>query len=334
MMVDSLASNWDIAANSCPMMKARKVAPKRMYEKEIKAMDVDFIRGVVTPLITPVDEEERVFETGLRDQIEHVLRGGVHGVFVLGSTGEFYGFDFDEKKRATQITVAQVRGRVPVYVGASAITTRACVRLSEMAEAEGAQAVTILTPMFINPSEEELYRHFRAIAESTTLPVLVYNNPDRTGINISAGLIARLAAVPNIVGAKDSSGDLTLTSEYIRRTRDQGFRIMAGRDTRILATLVYGGFGSVAATSNVAPSLVVEIYNKFMAGDIQGSLAAQYKLAPLRIAFGLESFPVVMKDALNLMGIRVGDPIKPIEHCTEPNLARLKQILSGMGLIP
>jgi 4-hydroxy-tetrahydrodipicolinate synthase len=297
------------------------------------AMNVDFIRGVVTPLITPVDAEERVYESGLRNQIEHVIQGGVHGVFVVGSTGEFYGIDYDEKKRATEITIDQVKKRVPVYVGASAITTRECIKLSQMAERAGAQAVTILTPMFISPSEEELYRHFRTIAESTTLPVLIYNNPDRTGINMSANLIERLAEIPNIVGAKDSSGDLTLTSEYIRRTRNKGFRVMAGRDTMILATLVYGGVGCVAATSNVAPSLVVEIYNKFMSGDIKGSLEAQYKLAPLRIAFGLGSFPVVIKDALNLLGINVGDPIKPIDHCTETNMAKLKDILIKMGLI-
>jgi len=296
-------------------------------------MNADFIRGVVTPLITPVDAEERVYETGLRNQIEHVLRGGVHGVFVVGSTGEFYGIDYDEKKRATEITVDQVKGRVPVYVGASAITTRECIKLSKMAEAAGAQAVTILTPMFISPSEEELYKHFRTIAESTALPVLVYNNPDRTGINMSANLVERLAEIPNLVGAKDSSGDLTLTSEYIRRTRSKGFKILAGRDTMILATLVYGGVGAVAATSNMAPALVVEIYNKFMAGDIQGALEAQYKLAPLRIAFGLGSFPVVMKDALNLMGVHVGDPIKPIGHCTDANLAKLKEVLVKMGLI-
>jgi 4-hydroxy-tetrahydrodipicolinate synthase len=258
----------------------------------------------------------------------------VHGVFVLGSTGEFYGIDYDEKKRATEITVDQVKGRVPVYVGASAITTRECIKLSKMAEAAGAQAVTVLTPVFISPSEEELYKHFRAIAESTALPVLVYNNPDRTGINMSANLIERLAGIPNIVGAKDSSGDLTLTSEYIRRTRDRGFRVMAGRDTMILGTLVYGGVGCVAATSNVAPALVVEIYNKFVAGDIQGSLEAQYRLAPLRIAFGLGSFPVVMKDALNLLGIDVGDPIRPLDHCTESNMAKLKDVLTKMGLKP
>lgn len=297
-------------------------------------MNVDFIRGVVTPLITPVDKEDRVAETGLRNVIEHVLGGGVHGVFVLGSTGEFYGIDYDEKRRATEITIDQVKGRVPVYVGASAITTRECIKLSKMAEAAGAQAVTVLTPMFISPSEEELYKHFKTIAESTALPVLVYNNPDRTGINISANLIERLAGVPNIVGAKDSSGDLTLTSEYIRRTRDKGFRIMAGRDTMILGTLVYGGVGTVAATSNIAPSLVVEIYNKFVAGDIQGAREAQYRLAPLRIAFGLGSFPVVMKDALNLLGVDVGDPIRPLDHCTEPNMAKLKDVLTKMGLKP
>jgi 4-hydroxy-tetrahydrodipicolinate synthase len=296
-------------------------------------MDVNFVRGVIPPLITPVDSKERVDQKGLRRLIEHVLSGGVHGVFVLGSTGEFYGLDFEEKRQAVEITVDQVKGRVPVYVGASDITTRECIRLSKLAEELKAQAVTVLTPMFISPSEEELYRHFRTIAESTSLPVLIYNNPDRTGINMSANLVDRLADVPNIVGAKDSSGDLTLTSEYIRRTRDRNFRIMAGRDTMILGTLVYGGYGCVAATANVAPALVVEIYEKYMIGDIKGALEAQYRLAPLRIAFGLGSFPVVTKDALNFIGVNVGDPIKPIDHCTEQNMAKLKDILVTMNLL-
>ncbi|HUL00155.1 MAG TPA: 4-hydroxy-tetrahydrodipicolinate synthase [Nitrospirota bacterium] len=296
-------------------------------------MNAEFIYGVIPPLITPIDAQERVDEKGLRNLIEHVIIGGVHGVFVLGSTGEFYGLDFDEKKRAVEITIDQVKGRVPVYVGASDITTRECIRLSRLAENLKAQAVTVLTPMFISPSEEELYRHFRSIAESISLPVLIYNNPDRTGVNMTANLVDRLADIPNIVGAKDSSGDLTLTSEYIRRTRGRGFRVMAGRDTMILATLIYGGVGCVAATANVAPVLVVEIYEKFMAGDISGALEAQYRLAPLRIGFGLGSFPVVTKDALNLIGVNVGDPIKPIGHCTEPNMAKLKDILINMGLL-
>ncbi len=296
-------------------------------------MNTQFIRGVVPPLITPVDAQDRVERKSLENLIEYVVKGGVHGVFVLGSTGEFYGINAEEKRRAIEITMEQVRGRVPVYVGASEITTRECIRLAKLAEGLKAQAVTVLTPVFIKPNEEELYRHFRAIAESTSLPVILYNNPDRTNINMSADLVDRLADVPNIVGAKDSSGDMTLTSEYIRRTRDRGFRVMSGRDTMIFGTLAYGGWGCVAATANIAPTLVVEIYDKFMAGDMKGSLEAQYRLAPLRIGFGLGSFPVVMKDALNLMGINMGDPIKPIDHCTEQNMAKLKDILIKMELI-
>ncbi|RPI28615.1 MAG: 4-hydroxy-tetrahydrodipicolinate synthase [Acidobacteria bacterium] len=296
-------------------------------------MDVDFIRGVVPPVITPVDAQDRVDEQALRNVVEHVIRGGVHGVFVLGTTGEFYGLDLEQKRRAIRITLNQVKGRVPVYAGASAITTRECAELAQLAEKEGAQAVTVLTPMFISPSEEELYQHFATIASSTRLPVLLYNNPDRTGINMSAGLIERLADSPNIVGVKDSSGDFTLMSEYIRRTRGKNFRVMAGRDTLILATLVYGGYGCVAATANVAPALVVEIYEKFQAGDLQGALEAQYRLAPLRVAFTLGTFPVVIKDALNLVGVFAGDPIKPVGHCTEANMAKLKGILENMGLI-
>jgi 4-hydroxy-tetrahydrodipicolinate synthase len=257
----------------------------------------------------------------------------VHGVFALGSNGEFYGLDFDEQKRAVEIAVDQSKGRVPVYAGIASITTRECVKCAKMAEVAGAQAVTVLPPMFISPNNDELYEHFRAIAAATTLPVLLYNNPDRCKVNVSADLLDKLADIPNIVGAKDSSGDLTLTSEYIRRTRDRGFRVMAGRDTMVLGTLVYGGFGCVAATANVAPQLVVEIYDKFMAGDLPGALEAQYKLAPLRIGFGLGSWPVVTKEAVRLIGFDVGDPIKPNGPCSEANLAKLRGILDKMGLM-
>jgi 4-hydroxy-tetrahydrodipicolinate synthase len=304
---------------------------RKNYKECVNDM-VEF-KGIIPPLITPVDETENVDEQALRALIEYVLAGGVHGVFVLGSTGEFYALDYDQKKRAIEITVDQVKGRVPVYVGASAITTKECINLTRTAKDLGADAVSVLTPMFISPNDEELFTHFKTIAESTDLPILLYNNPDRTGVNISAGLMERLAELPNMVGAKDSSGDMTLTSEYIRRTRDKGFRIFSGKDTLILSILVYGGFGAVAATSNIVPALVVDIYNKFMAGDLIGALEAQYKLAPLRVGFGLGSFPVVTKDALNLIGVTVGDPIRPIKHCSEENMARLKKILINIGAI-
>ena len=290
-------------------------------------------KGVIPPLITPVDANEKLDIPALRNLIEYVLAGGVHGVFVLGSTGEFYGLDFEEKEEALAATMDQVGGRVPVYVGASAITTKECIKLTRLAKKYQAAAVTVLTPMFITPNEQELYAHFRAIAEAEDIANIIYNNPDRTGVNVSPGLLDRLADVPNIVGAKDSSGDMTLTLEYIR-TRDRGFPILAGRDTMILATLVYGGAGCVAGTANVVPQIVVEIYDKYLAGDIAGALEAQYRLSLLRNAYSLGSFPVVPKDALNMLGINVGHPVKPIEHVSESNQEKLKEILAAMGVIP
>jgi 4-hydroxy-tetrahydrodipicolinate synthase len=289
------------------------------------------IKGVVPPLITPMDENEKLDTKALRNLIDYVIEGGVHGVFVLGSTGEFYGLDVEEKAKAVEVTMEQVNGRVPVYVGASAITTKECVKLAKLAKQNNAAAITVLTPMFITPNEDELYKHFTTIAEAVDIPNILYNNPDRTGVNMSAGLVEKLADVPNIVGAKDTSGDMTLTSEYIRRTRDKGFSIMAGRDTMILATLVYGGTGCVAGTANVVPKLVVEIYDKFIAGDLSGALEAQYRLSLFRNAYSLGSFPVVPKDALNMMGVNVGHPIRPIEHMSEVNQAKLKEILIGIG---
>ncbi|WP_261305225.1 4-hydroxy-tetrahydrodipicolinate synthase [Paenibacillus andongensis] len=296
-------------------------------------MDVSLIRGVIPPIVTPVDADECVEEQGLRRVVEHVIAGGVHGILSLGSNGEFYGLDHEQQERAVRITIEQVAGRVPVYMGIGAITTKECVQLARLGESLNAKAITILPPMFLAPSEEELYQHFRKVAEATALPVLLYNNPDRVGNNISVNLIERLADIPNIVGVKDSSGDLTLTSEYIRRTREKGFKVMAGRDVMILGSLVYGAVGCVASTANIVPALVVEIYEKFIAGDLTGALEAQFKLAPLRMASNLASFPVVTKEAMNLIGLEVGGSILPNTSCSEINRNKLADILKQMGAL-
>ena len=227
-----------------------------------------------------MDGQDRVLEQPFRRIIRHVLDGGVHGVFALGSTGEFFGLYDDQQRRAIEIAVDEVKGRVPVYAGVGAVTTRECIRAARRAEAAGAQAITVLPPPLLTPTEDELFGHFKAIADSTPLPLLIYNNPERIRINVSANLVERLAALPTIVGAKDSSGDMTQTGEYIRRTRGTGLKVMAGRDTLILATLAYGGVGCVATTANVAPALVVRIHESFLAGDLQGALKAQFDSCP------------------------------------------------------
>lgn len=285
------------------------------------------LKGIIPPIVTPLNEKEELDERGLKNIIEHVIKGGVHGVFALGSTGEFYALTLLQKRRVMELTVEYTQGRVPVYIGASAITTRDCILEIKAAKRAGAQAVSVLTPMFVSPSENELFDHFKTLAEAEDIPIILYNNPDRTGVNLSAGVVEKLSLLDNIVGIKDSSGDMTLTSEYIRRSRGNSFKVFAGRDTLILSVLTYGGYGAVAATANVVPGLVVSIYEKFMAGDLNGALEAQYALAPLRIAFGLGTFPSVTKEAISILGIASGSAIKPVGALSSENRKKLEKIV-------
>ena len=294
-------------------------------------MDTGFIKGVIPPIVTPVDDRERVNEKPLRQIVDHVIAGGVHGILCLGSNGEFFGLSREQKERAARITLDQARGRVPVYVGIAEITTRECVRWARWAEDHQAQAISVLHPMFLSPSDEELHEHFKAVAEATSLPVLLYNNPDRMRCGICASLLDRLADISNIVGIKESSGDMTLTAEFIRRTRGRNFKVIAGRDILILATLAYGGAGTVASLANVVPKLVVEIYDKLVAGDLAGALEAQYRLTPLRMAYSLGSFPVVTKDYMRLLGFEVGEPIRPNTRSNPNHMQKLKKILDELG---
>lgn len=294
-------------------------------------MDTDFIHGVIPPIVTPTDAHDRVKENVLRDIVEHVITGGVHGILALGSNGEFFGLEREEQERAAAIVIAQSGGRVPVYYGIGDITTRACRAAAMQAQVLGANAISILHPMFLSPSDEEMYQHFKTIAEATDLPVLLYNNPDRMRCGLSLAVIERLSAIPNIVGIKESSGDMTLTAEIIRRTRERNFKVIAGRDILIHATLAYGGAGTVASSANVVPRLVVEIYDKFRAGDLQGALEAQFRLAPMRMAYSLGSFPVVTKDYMRLLGFDVGEPILPNTRSHADNMRQLQQHLDALG---
>ncbi|MBF7096635.1 4-hydroxy-tetrahydrodipicolinate synthase [Alkalibacter mobilis] len=297
-------------------------------------MKIEDLKGVIPPIVTPVDDNENVDIEALERVIDHVVDGGVHGVFVLGSNGEFYGLDNKNQKTAVVATVNHVAGRVPVYAGVGDITTRDCVKNAKMAEDAGADALSVLTPMFINPNEKEMYAHFETIAKSTKLPIILYNNPGKTTNNISVGLLKRLAEIENIIGIKNTSLDFSQTVEFIYATQDNdSFYVLSGTDYYIYATLMYGGVGCVAGTANVAPKLVSDIYNKFAEGDYQGALKAQYDLVPLRKTYSYGSFPVVMKDCLNLMGLNVGHPIKPIDHCSEEKMAELKKVLADLDLI-
>jgi len=289
-------------------------------------------KGIIPAMVTPLDDRDRINEPVLQSLVGYLIDAGVHGLFAIGSQGEFYALTIEEKKRIAELVVRETNGRVPVYIGTGAVTTRESILLTAMAENVGADAVSIMTPFFISPSEDELYEHYAAIARSTRLPVLLYSNPGRAHVNISVKLVARLSEVDNIVGIKDSSGDLSLTAEYIRNT-DSGFSVLMGRDTLIYGALMYGARGAIAATANVAPRLVVEIYEAYIRGDFKQARNAQADLAPLRQAFSLGSFPAVIKDALQLVGMAVGPPREPIRPLDSAGRAELQNILRRMRLL-
>lgn len=276
-------------------------------------MNTDFIKGVITPILTIVDEHELIDEKKMRKHVNHIIAGGVHGILAFGSNGEFYMVDEDEMKRGLEIILDETAGRVPVYFGMGAIKTGKCLRLARMAQKAGANGVSILQPMFIKPTEQELYGYFKEIADSVpNLPVLLYNNPGRVGYSLTTGIVEQLAGdVDNIVGIKDSSGDVGLTIEFIRIMRGRNFKVFGGKDTLIYATLAHGANGAVATTSNFLPELVSSIYNKYISGDTAGSLEAQFKLNPVRVCMDKASFPVAAKDMGRLLGLDVGEPFKP-----------------------
>ena len=288
--------------------------------------------GIVIPVITPVDENGRFNEPVYRQLIDFWADSGIDGVFPFGTTGEFYAFSDEDYRHILEVTKDAVRGRMAIYAGANHITTAGAIRIAKIAEEIGVDALSVLTPMFISQTQEELKHYYRSIAEATSLPIIIYNNKPKTNVTVEPKTVAELAQIPNIVGVKDSTGDMTNTEEYIRLTRGiPDFRVMVGRDTLIYAGLCYGAAGAIASCANIAPALPVEIYRAFKAGDHAAALEAQFKFAELRINTNLGTFPVVIKEGLRLLGYDVGDCIRPIAPLSGEARLKLRQVLVNIG---
>lgn len=300
--------------------------------------------GIIPPIITPFREDGTVDYDSLAKMSIYLVEHGVHGLFPFGTTGEFYAVNDEEYVKALQTVRDAVAGRkdrfgnpIQLLAGCSHITTRGVIRLIRLVEQVGGyDAVSVLTPMFISQTQDELYHYYKDIAASTSLPVIMYNNKPKTNISIAPETVARLVRdCPNIIAVKDSTGDMTNCEEYLRLTAEQRdhFNVMMGRDTMIYAGLSYGCSGAVASCANVAPRIVADIYDKYVDGDLEGALQAQYRLAPLRIATAMGTFPEVIKEGLNLLGIPVGKCLDPIRELKPEEKEKLRRILEEMGLI-
>ena len=294
-------------------------------------MNTAFIKGIIPAMVTPFNEDMSLSEDGLRAVVDGLIERGVHGIFAIGSTGEFWAMTVEEKRRVYEITVEATNKRVPVYLGTCANTTAEAVQLSEYAQEAGGECISVLTPSFIRPNDEELFDHFAAVAKSVDIPVLLYGNPARTGVPLSTALVARLAdAFDNIVGIKDSTGDLTQSLDYMIKC-PEGFKLIMGRDTLIFAAFLHGAAAAIAASANVAPEIAVGIYENFVAGNLEEALRFQKRLAPLRLAFTFGSFPVVLKEGAEMVGLPAGPARPPIGPMTPEKREQLRNILIELG---
>lgn len=290
-------------------------------------MAVD-IKGIIVPIVTPFNDDETLNLEELRKQIEREINEGIDGIFVFGTNGEGYILNYEEKMAVLKTAIEQVNGRVPVYAGTGCISTKETIMQSRMAEEAGADVVSIITPSFAKASQEELYQHYKKVAESVSIPVLLYNIPARTGNALSPETVDRLADIPNIVGAKDSSGDWYNLKAYIEVSKKhEGFKVLSGNDSLILKALQEGGAGAIAGCANVYPHVMASIYDLFTEGRLEEAEKVQNSIASFRAVFKYGNPNTVVKKAVNLLGYPVGPCKAPFNQLSDEGMTALQNVL-------
>jgi 4-hydroxy-tetrahydrodipicolinate synthase len=267
--------------------------------------------GIMPALVTPfADDGRTVDEDKLRMLVEHCLGLGVHGVVPCGTTGEFVNLTTEEKKRVIKIVVDKVNGRVPVIAGTGASGTQEAVEMTKYAKDVGATAALVVTPYYLRPADRGIYEHYQTIANEVDLPIILYNIPQCTGLELPWQMVEDLAQIPNIVGVKDSSGQLKFILAVLEKVRDR-LNVLCGHDEVVVAGLAAGCSGAILASANVIPDVWIQIYNHIKKGELQQARELQYKVQKIaRIIAG--SGPVGTKEALNMMKVKVGPVRKPL----------------------
>lgn len=275
-------------------------------------------KGLITPVLTTLTKDEKFNPEAYGEFIDMLIKAGVHGIFPLGTNGEFYAFNNEEKYEIIKTAVKAVNGRVPVYAGTGCVTTKETIEFSLKVKDLGVDCLSVISPYFVAVTQEDIYNHFAAIAKAVNMPMLLYNIPARTGNNIDYKTVKKLLEFENIIGIKDSSGNFDNTLKYIENTNSR-INVLAGSDSLILWTLMAGGTGAISGCSNVFPKLMVSIYNYWVSGDIKKANEAQKKIRPFRNVMQMGNPNSVVKLAANLRGFNVG-PARQPSNCTDPKI--------------
>lgn len=286
------------------------------------------IKGIISPILTPMHDDESVNYEEFRVQINRMLDGGIHGIFVFGTNGEGYILSEDEKIEIMKTAVEEVNGRVPVYASTGLVGTKDTIRLSQKAEEVGVDVLSIITPSFAAASQDELYTHFKSVAENVDMPIVLYNIPARTGNAIAPATVGKLSKIENIIGVKDSSGNFDNILQYIEQTRDrEDFAVLSGNDSLILWTLLAGGQGGIAGCSNIYPYVMAQIYEQFLKGNIKEARTYQDSIRSFRDCFKYGNPNTIVKHTVGLLGYPVGKCRAPFNQVAEQATEALQKVI-------
>jgi 4-hydroxy-tetrahydrodipicolinate synthase len=287
--------------------------------------------GALTALVTPF-RDDRIDEKALRAIVADQIDNGVDGLVPSGTTGECASLSHDEYVQLVSIVVDEARGRVPVIAGAGTASTAHSIELAKTAQRLKADGLLVVVPYYYRPSQEGLFAHYAAIAKAVPLPIILYNIPHRTGVDMSVATLERLASVPNIVGIKESTGSVARSSEIITRFGDR-FSVLSGDDSLTLPVMAVGGAGVISTTSNVAPRLVSKQVDLFREGDLVAARKQHQLLSPLYEAMFIEPNPGPAKFALSLRGLAQPDLRLPFVPPSEASQQRIRKALAEVGLV-
>jgi 4-hydroxy-tetrahydrodipicolinate synthase len=287
--------------------------------------------GALTAIITPF-RDGAVDETALRDHIEWQIQSGIDGLVPCGSTGESATLTHVEHERVVKITVEQARKRVPVVAGTGSNSTAEAIRLTVAAREMGADGALLISPYYNKPTQDGIFKHYKMIASSVDLPLLVYNIPGRTGSNLAPETFARLCEIKNIVGVKEASGSMDQTSDILRLCGDK-LTILSGDDALTVPLMALGAKGVIATIGNVMPREMHELAAAGLAGDFETARKLHYQMLPLMRALFIETNPICVKQALAFMGKCANELRMPLVPMTQPAAEKLKSTMKDLRLL-
>jgi 4-hydroxy-tetrahydrodipicolinate synthase len=288
--------------------------------------------GAIAAIVTPF-KAGGVDEAGLRSLVEFQIANGTSGIVPCGTTGESPTLSYKEHEHVIEVVIEQSAGRVPVIAGTGSNSTQEAILLTAHAKKAGADAALLITPYYNKPTQEGIYRHFEAVATAVDIPIIVYNIPGRTAVNIEPETMQRLSKISNIVGVKESAGSIKQITDIICLCGSD-FTVLSGEDFLTFPLLCVGGHGVISVVSNVAPRQMADLCALFLEGKFEESRKLYYKLLPLLHILFIETNPAPVKTALAMMGKIASDEVRlPLVGMSEANKERLRQVLDAQGLL-